>query len=456
METKQAFLDYVINPTSKLNLRAWVRHYGLDNSTPESRWQYVTSDTSNLNGTVTYVNKRVSLPFASDRTTAGIDASYRIMKSTLSLGYEREAVERDFREANTDENRVTLSWRLRPARWANLRARYVFGSRDGDYDPFVTREGYWYAPTEANDLNNPQFTFDNHPDMVRFDVADRRRHQGEFTLTLNPRETLSFSGHIRYRTDNFDSDVRPTQPLALTGVGDVTATTPGDQLGLLKDTRARYSLDAFYAATDRFSLNAFLSLDNGISRQRGIEFDENHKMDPETVAAADLGGWTRAGSQWTGDFDDRNWTVGFGSTIGIVPERVILDAGYNVSFGDLDIVYAGYGVTNAFGVPYAPNSQFAFSSPPRINQDLHAFNLRLEFPIVHRVALVVGYNYERFRLDDWQQGTNSPAFEAVGSEFLLRDTSRSHQWGNRLFNLGSFLAPSYNAHIAVASFKYRF
>jgi hypothetical protein len=36
------------------------------------------------------------------------------------------------------------------------------------------------------------------------------------------------------------------------------------------------------------------------------------------------------------------------------------------------------------------------------------------------------------------------------------DTSRSHQWGNRLFNLGSFLAPGYDAHISWLAFTYRF
>ena len=454
--TRQVMVEYVINPISRLNVRAWVRHYGMDNNTPEARWQYVTSDTSNLNGTVAYVNKRINLPYASDRTNGGAEASYRILKSTFIVGYEREAVQREFREADTDEDRVTFSWRARPARWLNLRARYLYGRRQGDYDPFVTREGYWYAPAEATDLNNPQFTFDNHPDMRRYDVSDRRRHQGELSLTLKLAEKFSLSGHIRYRTDNFDSRVRPVQPLASTGVGEQTATTPGNQLGLLKDTRASFSLDAFYMADERFSVNAFFSLDNGISRSSSIEFDENHKMDPSAVATAELGGWTRAGSQWTADFNDRNWTVGIGTTAGLVPNRVILDAGYAVSIGALDIRYAGYGVTNAFGVPFPSNHQFAFSTPPRINQNFHTFDMRVQFPIVDRVALVLGYNFERYNLDDWSQGTSFQTFESVGSEFLLRDTSRSHQWGNRLFNLGSFLAPRYDAHTVFAAFNYRF
>ena len=456
IQTRQLILDYVINPMPKLSVRAWVRHYGLDNNTPQANWQYVTSDTSNLNGTVSYKNKRVNLAFASDRTTAGLDASYRFLKSTCNFGYEREGVQRDFREADTVEDRVTLSWRLRPARWANLRARYVLGRRNGDYNPFVTRQSYWYAATEANHSDNPVFTFSNHPGMVKFDVADRVRHQGEFTVALNARGSFSLSRHIRYRNDDFDSDVRPTQPLSGTGFGETAATTPGDKLGLLKDSRIRYSLDAFYMANDRFSANAFLSLDRGASRQRSLEYNENNKGNPSAINTAELGPWTRKGSQWTSEFDDDLWTVGFGGNAGLIPNRVFLGVTYSVSIGRVASRYSGYGVTNWDGTPFPANHQFAFGSVPDVNQDMHLFDLRLQFPIIRGIALVVGYNYERFLLDDWQQRTTFPWVEPVGSEYLLRDTSRSYQWGNRLFNLGSALAPSYNAHVAFASFHYRF
>lgn len=456
IETQQVLAEYVIDPAERLNLRTWARYYGLDNNTPQANWQYVTSDTSNLNGTVSFKNKRINLAYASDRTNAGFDASYRIRRSTVTLGYEHESINRDFREADTDENRVTLSWRARPAGWANLRARYVFGSRGGDHDPFVTRQSYWYDPSEATDADNPRFTFSNHPDMVRFDVADRQRHQGEFTLTLTPSEAVSIAATARYRNDDFDSNVAPSRPLATTGVGDVRALTPGDQLGLLNNTQHRYSLDTFYMPADRFSINAFLSLDKGTAFQRSLEFDENQKMNPNSVATAELGGWNRKGSQWTADFDDRTWTAGFNSTVGLVPNRIILEAGHTTSLGDVDIDYAGFGVTNFDGTPFPPNHQFAFSPAPKINQDLHVFDLRLELPVIDRLGLTLGYSYERFRTDDWQQSATQPWVEPVGSEFLLRDTSRSHQWGNRLFNLGSFLAPSYKAHIASIAFTYRF
>lgn len=457
--TTQFFADYVINPTARANVRAWLRRFGMDNDTPEDHWRYVTSDTPNLNGTVTFLNKRINAPYATDRTQAGAEVTWRLpARSTLSGGYERESLTREHREADTAEDRLTVSVRTRAARWANLRARYLLGSRKGDdYHGTFTRAGYWYAPSEAgSDNNNPQFTFDNHPDMRRFDVIDRLRKQFDVTVNLVPREALTFSGSVRYRSDDFDTDVRPVQPLADTGIGEVTATTPGDQLGLLDGSRLRYSLDLFYLPLPRVTVNAFLNHETGSSLQRGMEFNENNKANPSAVATAELGPWTRAASQWTADFDDRTWTVGIATTIQLVPDRLTMSTGYTASLADVDITYAGYGVTNWDGTPYPLNHQFAFTSPPAIREDVHVFDLRFDVPIVQRTTLSFGYTFERYLLNDWQQDPPQPWVEAVGSEFLLRDTSRSFQWGNRLFNLGTPLAPAFTAHIGWASVAVRF
>lgn len=461
MNTLQLIAEYVIEPTDRVNVRAWVRHYGLDNDTPQAPWQYATSDASNLNGTVAYVNKRINLAYASNRTNGGVDSTLRLKPwhSRLTVGYEHEAITRKHREADTGENRITASFRARPARWANLRARYAFGDRSGTYNPFVTRDSYWYALSEANDAGNPRFTFDNHPDMRRFDVSDRRRNQGDLTLTLTPVDVFSLAASVRYRGDNFDSDVAPTRPFA--GVPtpgfEQDALSPGLQLGFLKYNHLRYSLDGSYTPSERVSFNAFASLDRGISTQRSLEFDENHKQDPSRVASQVLGGWTRGSSQWTANFDDRTWAAAFSTTLTVIPNRFLASAGYTASLGDFRLHYAGYGVTSFDGTPFAPNNQFAFPSrPPDINQKLHVVDVQFEFPVVRSMALRLGYSFERYRTDDWAQGASFPWVEPVGSEFLLRDTSRSNQWGNRLFNLGTYLAPSYNAHVGWVAFSYRF
>lgn len=457
--TTQMLVDYAVNPSSRLNVRAWGRYFGLDNNTPAANWAYVTSDTANLNGTASYKNKRVNLAYATDRAVGGLDATWRLpARSSLSAGYEREAKTREFREADTTEDRVTLALRTRAARWANLRARYVFGSREANgYDYNVTQQSYWYAAADAGtDFDNPKFTFSNHPDMRRFDVIDRTRHQADVTLNLTPAERFTLSAAVRYRGDDFATGVESVRPLAASGFGEVNAATPGQQLGLLESSQVQYSLDAFVMASSRVSFNAFLSRDTGNSLQRGLEFNENNKGNPGTIATAELGPWTRASSQWTADSDDRTWTGGAGATFQLVPERCTMSVNYMASLVDVDFTYAGFGLTNWDGTPYAPNHQFAFSTPPTIREDLHTLDVRFDIPLVQRTTLSFGYAYERYRLDDWQQEAPQSWVEMLGSEFLLRDTSRSHQWGNRLFNLGTPLAPDYKAHIGWATLGVRF
>jgi hypothetical protein len=132
-----------------------------------------------------------------------------------------------------------------------------------------------------------------------------------------------------------------------------------------------------------------------------------------------------------------------------------LSADYTASLSTVGITYAGYGVTNFDGTPFPATHQFGFSTPPDITEDLHVVNLRIDIPI-KAVTFVAGYTYENYTLNDWQQGSSAPWVEAVGADTLLRDTSRSYQWGNRLFNLGTYLAPSYDAHIGFLGFRYSF
>jgi hypothetical protein len=84
-------------------------------------------------------------------------------------------------------------------------------------------------------------------------------------------------------------------------------------------------------------------------------------------------------------------------------------------------------------------------------------NLRVasSFPwaaIVGLVYLTLVWNW----LSDWQQSGSQPWVESIGVDTFLRDTSRSHQWGNRLFNMGTYLAPSYAAHIGWVSLRVGF
>lgn len=373
------------------------------------------------------------------------------MRSSLQGSFERENIDRVHREAATTENIIRVTWRSRPVRGLSLRARYLRGQRDGGiYDWTVTKAGYWYLQSEANDNDNPVLSFNDHPDMRRFDVSDRKRDQVDVTAGLTLRDNLSLSATMRIQKDDYDSGVLSIQPMS-----DLNEFTPGDQLGLLTDKRRRYSIDAFYAPVEALALNAFYGWESRARLQRSIEFNENNKRNPATVATADLGPWTRASSEWMADTDDRVRNAGAGASY-TFKNGLSVSASYSVSLGRIDIDYSGYGVTNFNGAPFADNFQFGFRTPPTTQHDLHALDARVEIPVRGNLGLALSYTYERYTVADWQQEQVEPWFEPVSSEYLLRDTSRSHQWGNRLFNLGSLLAPSYRAHAGHAAFTYHF
>lgn len=469
IETLLFNADYSINPIERLNLRAFVRYYDLNNKTAQNNWWYVTSDTVSTSGNPNYKNKRVNMAYSYDQMNYGLETAYNLpfWRTTLGLGYEREDIDREFREANTEENILKASVKTRPTDWLTVRAKYLYGDRDGgDYNNTVTAQSYWYALADAGtDRDNPQFTFSNHPDMRRFDVSDRERDQFDLAATVMPTAGMDLTASYRYRNDDYASGVAATQPLLASGIGvaagDDTASTPGDQLGLLESKTHRYALDVSYAATERLTLNAFGSRETIESTQRGLEFNENNKMNPTAVlGTAELGPWTRTTSQWMAVTDDKTNTIGLGAGFEIIPGKLRLATDYTYSQGKVDIEYSGFGTQSSVNPDntLADTHEFAFRNPETVTHKQYNLNATLEYQFVKNLVAGVHYIYDRYKISDWMQEANTPWVESVGSEYLLRDTSdaTSTQWGNRLINLGSYLGPSYEAHFGAVTLTYRF
>ena len=460
VETKTFNLDYSINPIQRLNLRAFYRYYDLANNTPTSQWHYVTGDTPSSNtGEVEYLNKRRNLAYEYDKQNYGLDANYTlpIWATNLGLGYQREEIDRQFREANTNENIYTVSLRSRPANWLNFRTKYQYGDRKSDgYNGEAGSSTYWYSPADADNNTDPRFTFENHPDTRRFDVSDRERNLFEAQVTVSPIETFDVSGVYRYRKDDFNSNVSPSQPLlnyegTLTIVpGDRILFTPGSQVGMLKDERKFYGVDVSYVPNQRLRFGAFASREEANTLQRGFEFDDANKAAPSVVGAGGISGFASNG-QWTADIKDTTHTVGASVGIAIIPKKLNLNTAYTYSAGKVDIKSAGWGATSA------DNTQYAFGTPPTVRNNRHTVNLSVDYELIKDLTVALGYMYEYYKIQDWQQSNNSPWTQPVnGNEFFTRDSSASNQWGNRLPNLGAYLAPSYQSHVVSLGATYKF
>ena len=471
VETKLLNLDYTISPIQRLNLRAFYRFYDLANDTPTDEWRYVTGDTTANSGGVDYVNKRRNLAYEYDKQNYGLDTTYSlpIWASTLGLGYERESVDREYREASTDENIYRVSLRSRPAKWLSFRTKYQYGDREADhYNGESAHETYWYTAGEATSANtggggvDSQFSFENHPDTRRFDVTDRERNQFDFQTTASPNETVDVSASYRYRKDDYNSNVQPSQPLAHYAgslVADTGATTPGDQVGLLKDERHFIGVDVNYTPNQRLRLAAFASREEAKTLQRGFEFNENFKTNPSGIADTQyFGPWTRESMQWMADIKDTTYTLGVDTSFAVVPSKLTFNTGYSYSMGKTEIGYSGFGAVTslASATPLLDNTEFAFRTPPAVRTGRHTVTAGLAYEVTKNLTAALNYMWEYYKIEDWQQEANTPWSQSVGSEYLTRDSSASSQWGNRFPNMGSYLAPRYEEHVVSVAMTYKF
>lgn len=475
IETKRINLDYSINPLSRLQLRAYFQMHDLENNTPVSNWWYVTSDTMPGSATATvtnptYVNKRRSVHFSTKQNLTGLEATTYLSfwRTSLAFGVEQEDIDRTEREAHTTKETILkASFRARPTNWLSLRGKVLAGNRDGGkYENEVTRETYWYDITVAqSDNNNPGVSFNNHPDTRKFDVSDRKRNQVELSAILTPVEALSIAFSYRDRKDDFDSNVKPVQPLLdvalVTNLADKNATTPGAQVGLLKNDSQRFALDVSYAISERFTLNAFASRDKLDLSQRGIEFNENNRLNPSAVSGTnELGSWTRATSLWMANSKDATDTYGLGASFEIIPGKLRFSTDYAYSNGTVDITYSGFGTQSSVNPAniLPDTNEYAFRTPSTVRNKQTTLNANLHYQVSKSLKVGLHYALDRYDLKDWMQEANTPWFGSVGSEYLLRDSSSatSTQWGNRLISLGSYLAPTYDAHYVSLSVNYRF
>lgn len=468
MQTLRVDLEYSVSPIAGLNVRPFLRYYDLDNKTPVAEWRYVSQDAAGTNGAVNYRNFRRNLAYAYNKVTAGVDVRQYVpfWRTTLGLGYARVGIKRDFREADTDEDKFEFSLRARPSRMLSVSAVLGYWNREGNgYNYNVTSQSYWYSFAQgAADVDNPQFLFANHPDLRKFDVSDRKRQELRVSVTSIAREDLDLTASYRYCKDDFESGVTPVAPLAGTTVplpnpADANALTPGRQLGLLLDTRQAVSVFAHYVLSDRWTLTAFADREVAVSDLRGMVFNENQRREPSNPTIqtpTQLGPWTDPNRLYNAGTREVTNTVGFGLLHDVIPGTLRLQADFNLSGTTVDLSYSGYGSDPMFLGRDWETFQFGFNDPGTVRIDQYVFNASLEYKLFLNLALGLNYFYSRYSLTDWGQAPAGPWVEFVGSEFLWRDTSRDNRWGNRVVAMGSYLAPSYSAHVGYLTMTYTF
>jgi MtrB/PioB family decaheme-associated outer membrane protein len=299
------------------------------------------------------------------RQDADLGVDYRLSRLvTLSLEGAWEGWSFDnLRLDGLDEYAVGGGFTVRPLRTATLKVRYRFSDRSAD--------GYLQGRT----AENPEAT-----GLVNFNWADRRRHQASARFQMSPVELVSFGVLGKFLDEEYDGKTEGgrqvdqfrfgrTDLRALMGAVDVTVT-PGERL----------TFQASYSREYRKEQMASAAKDDGVKANASFGFDDDYA--PENY--------------WDSNIAETVDTVGVGATVQLVPEKLVLDASYNLSFSSMDV-----DTRNPNGVSATTLANAVANDWPEIRNRLHEVVVALTYPLLPHVRAGVRYQFESFDLDDF-------------------------------------------------------
>ncbi|NBB91554.1 MAG: MtrB/PioB family decaheme-associated outer membrane protein [Gammaproteobacteria bacterium] len=198
MRTLVANLRLSTQWSERLDVVVDYRFDDRDNRTPSLAWRVVGADSQDQRPPE---DTRINLPYSLQRQTLDLDGRLRLaghQRLVGGLSFEREDRD-DFAEvAQLDEWRGEMGWRGRLGPDARLRIDAEHSLRR--FDEYIGR-----APFRAGRLPGtvePE-AFENHPELRKYNVADRDRSSLRLRVDVQPTARLSFGLGGRYHRDDY-------------------------------------------------------------------------------------------------------------------------------------------------------------------------------------------------------------------------------------------------------------
>jgi MtrB/PioB family decaheme-associated outer membrane protein len=336
----------------------------------ESYWRLFKNDVTGPNDAPV-----VNEPLSYTRQNADLSLDFHASKPLTLLfeagweGWKRENLRID----STTEYGAGAGFLYKPVKNAGLKAGYRYAKR--------TVDGYKTGDTAAN----PEAV-----GLVNYDWADRIRHKANARFHYDPIETLSLGISGSYLKDKLAED---------------------DRFGLKKVENVAGGLDVSYTPSERLTLFVNYVREYRKSRMNSGSKDDAFDIASTTDNEAALFGAFNPLNYWNSDIKETTDTVGVGAKIQIVPRRLALDTGYNLSYGktDFDVVNpnSDLAVANGFAAGAKLANAVAQSWPKVVNR-LHELKASLSYRWFDDLTVGVGYLFEWFKLDDFAWNNLQP------------------------------------------------
>jgi MtrB/PioB family decaheme-associated outer membrane protein len=358
-------------PLTNVDMAASYSYDDRNNKTPIALFSYVTNDTLDqptptIPGNNAHI--RYNLPHSFTFQQAKAEVGYRpAPRIRLSLAYTGDFRGYDYQEVSQLNEHSLRAKALASFAAGSAWVAYTYAVRKGSlYDDALP----WNASHTFSYLAaGPQNQSLEHPDLRKYNLADRRRHEVKSGATYTPRDALTFdvSGGAA-KAGYFNS------PLGLTSTESI-----------LLDGDVSYAVATFTAT-------AFYSFERLLNHQRGYyAFNTN---------------LTNPAQNWFGHDHDTVHTAGLKADWQAIAHKLKLGLSYTLSHGLTDIQ-----------VEATPFTALARVSPlPEVRAITHSAGIKADYTLKENITLRVGYNLERHISDDWAYlGGTTPVPQLLGS-----------------------------------------
>lgn len=361
-------LRLTMQPLDNLSLAANYKFDDRDNKTHHHEYVYIGGDSLAQNVAATSSQRRFNEPKSYREESFRLDATWR---ATDFLRIQGEAQYRDIERPHQErerikEDRYALNFAIEANEYLSGGARLTWSDRDGgsDYLGYITFIG-GYAPGYTATVLPlvGGFPFENHPDLRKFNQADRERRNGEVYASLMIGEHVAISGSVDYSEDDYDNSIK----------------------GLTFSRVSAYNVDVAWAPDNRTSVYAFAS-------------EERYKNDQD---GSSFGGGTRGvqiydpARAWNVKSRDEVFTYGVGVNTKFLEEKLTVGVDYANSKVDSDVLTTvGSGLTRA--------------DLPTAESDLETASVFADYKWRRDLSFRLRFAYEDYASNDWAVD-NAPA-----------------------------------------------
>ena len=402
IDTAHFELNISSRPLSRLGLTAKYRYYETDNETPRDLFLYVNNDTGGAQITASNGEALYNLPYDSTQNLLKLDASYYLFNgTTLKVGYDYDIITRDYREVNrTIENTYRARLNSNLSSFAAAGVNLAYGERRifGQYDESALYDAY-HTEAYINTVTPTNIRFDTHPDSRKFDIANRDRTRYGANITLFPHYTTTTGLYYSATKDDYE----------------------GSLMGLKYSKNNTYTVDVTFAPLDIVSTYVYYTREEIDSQQASRYF---------ASGAAKATQFTDPTRDWWADHSDNVDTVGIGTSIGFMENRLTIGVDYSYSESTSNIKFKTGGST-------ALGASGTVEDLPDLKTKLQTVNTSAKYKLTKNTTLGLGYQYENYKSDDWATDSVDPASTTLANVLTLSGS-----------------VPDYKAHQAMLTVAY--